>query len=90
MAGSLSHMVPVAAGTDVVDPKAVPSPAAISDAFEELAGVLKRAGADLILLEMMYAHSRIPLVVSAALNTGLPVWFGASARRTAGWHARQL
>ncbi len=81
VAGSLSHMVPVAAGTDVVDPSMVPPDAEISDAFHELAGVLKAAGVELILLEMMYAHGRVPLVLEAARATGLPVWFGASARR---------
>jgi S-methylmethionine-dependent homocysteine/selenocysteine methylase len=81
VAGSLSHMVPVAAGSDVVDPAQVPSKAAMSDAFHEVAGVLKSAGVELILLEMMYAYDRVPLVVEAALSTGLPVWFGASARR---------
>jgi S-methylmethionine-dependent homocysteine/selenocysteine methylase len=81
VAGSLSHMVPVAAGTDVVDPNLVPSQAAIADAFHELAGHLKANGVDHIMLEMMYNPARTPLAVTAALETGLPVWFGASARR---------
>ena len=81
VAGSLSHMVPLAAGTDKVDPAMVPSNAAIADAFHELAGHLKAAGADHIMLEMMYNPARTPLAVEAALATGLPVWFGASARR---------
>ena len=83
VAGSLSHMVPVAAGTDKVDPAQVPSNAAVSDAFHELAGHLRDAGADHIMLEMMYNPVRTPLAVEAALATGLPVWFGASARRSA-------
>lgn len=81
VAGSLSHMVPVAAGKDVVDPTKTPSDAAIGDAFHELAQCLKSAGADHIMLEMMYHPGRIRLAVKAALETGLPVWFGASARR---------
>jgi len=81
VAGSLSHMVPVAAGRDVVDPGRVPSQAELSDAFHELAQILKAAGCELILLEMMYNPVRVPLVLEAALATGLPVWFGASARR---------
>ena len=83
VAGSLSHMVPVAPGTDVVDPAKVPSPLAIADAFHEVAGHLKSCGVDHIMLEMMYNPARVPLAVAAAQVTGLPVWFGASARRAA-------
>ncbi|MFM8607353.1 MAG: homocysteine S-methyltransferase family protein [Hyphomicrobiales bacterium] len=83
IAGSLSHMVPVAEGTAKVDPSKIPSPAEISDAFHALAHGLKRAGAELILLEMMYEPKRTKLAVDAALSTGLPVWFGISARRGA-------
>jgi methionine synthase I (cobalamin-dependent) len=79
--GSLSHMVPVAAGTDAVDPDQVPSDTAVSDAVHELAGLLRRCGVDLVMLEMMYNPSRTPMALSAAIGTGLPVWFGASARR---------
>jgi methionine synthase I (cobalamin-dependent) len=81
VAGSLSHMVPVASGTDAVDPRATPGEAELSDAFHALAHDLKRAGAELILLEMMYHPGRTRLAVMAALSTGLPVWFGMSARR---------
>ena len=82
VAGSLSHMVPVAEGTAVVDPTKTPPLNQISDAFHELAQVLKTAGVDHIMLEMMYEPTRVPLVLEAALATGLPVWFGLSARRT--------
>ena len=81
VAGSLSHMVPVAEGTAKVDPSKIPSQAEISDAFHAVAHGLKRAGAELILLEMMYEPKRTKLAVEAALSTGLPVWFGMSARR---------
>ncbi|MFM8854222.1 MAG: hypothetical protein ACKOGL_13700, partial [Acidimicrobiaceae bacterium] len=47
----------------------------------ELAGILKSSGVDHIMLEMMYEPTRIPLALNAALETGLPVWFGMSARR---------
>jgi len=83
VAGSLSHMVPVAEGTAKVDPSKIPSKAEISDAFHVVAHGLKRAGAELILLEMMYEPKRTKLAVDAALSTGLPVWFGMSARRGA-------
>jgi homocysteine S-methyltransferase len=81
VAGSLSHMVPVAAGTAKVDPSQIPSDAAISQALHELAGILKSAGVDHIMLEMMYHPGRTKLALEAALATGLPVWFGMSARR---------
>lgn len=83
VAGSFSHMVPVAAGTDRLDPSRVPPDAAIAEAFAELADGLKTAGVDLIILEMMYHPGRARLALAAALATGLPVWFGASARRGA-------
>lgn len=78
--GCLSHMVPHIAGTDLVDPARTPGPAEMSDAFHELAGLLKSGGVDHIMLEMMYEPIRTPLAVEAALSTGLPVWFGLSSR----------
>ena len=81
VAGSLSHMVPVAAGTAVVDPNQVVDRNELSDAYFELAQILKSSGVDHIMLEMMYNPARVPLVLEAALSTGLPVWFGMSARR---------
>ncbi len=84
VAGSLSHMVPVSGGTADVDLRLVPSDAAVADALGELAGILKSAGCELIMLEMMYHPGRTRLALAAALATGLPVWFGLSARRGAG------
>ena len=81
VAGSLSHMVPMAHGSDAVDPTQLPSEAQMSDAFHALAFQLRDAGCELIILEMMYHPQRIPLAVAAACATGLPIWFGASARR---------
>src|SRR6185295_9230878 len=83
VAGSLSHMVPVSEGTADVDLRRVPTDAAVADALGELAQILKSAGAELILLEMMYHPGRTRLALAAALETGLPVWFGLSARRAA-------
>ncbi len=82
VAGSLSHMAPVVPNTDRLDPARIPSDAKIEDAFHELAGALKSAGVDHIMLEMMYHPGRTRLALKAALATGLPVWFGASARRS--------
>lgn len=81
VAGSLSHMVPVAEGTDAVDPNKLPDDAEIAAAFAELAQILASAGCELIMLEMMYHPGRIALALEAARATGLPVWFGISARR---------
>jgi homocysteine S-methyltransferase len=81
VAGSLSHMLPVAAGTAKVDQAQVPSNDELAHAFGELAGILKSSGVDHIMLEMMYEPNRVPLALNAALATGLPVWFGMSARR---------
>ncbi len=82
VAGSLSHMVPVAAGTAKVDQNRVPSNNELAHAFGELAGILKSSGVDHIMLEMMYEPNRVPIALNAALATDLPVWFGMSARRT--------
>jgi homocysteine S-methyltransferase len=82
VAGSLSHMVYLASDK-VGAPEEMPSEAEAADSFAELAQILKDAGVDLLLLEMMYHPTRTPLVVQAALATGLPVWFGLSARRGA-------
>lgn len=87
VAGSLSHMVPVSTGTAVVDASRVPSVQELSDAFHELAEILRAAGVDHIMLEMMYNPTRVPLALEAALATGLPVWFGMSARRDAAGRA---
>lgn len=82
VAGSLSHMVPVVPGRDAADPNAVPPDAEIGESLAELAHTLASAGCQLIILEMMYHPSRVRLALRAALATGLPVWFGLSARRT--------
>lgn len=83
VAGSLSHMVPIVEGTDKSDLDAIPSDGAMSDAFHELAQILKAAGVEFILLEMMYHPVRAKLALEAAQATGLPIWFGLSARRGA-------
>ena len=68
VAGSLSHMVPVASGTAVVDATGVPSEQQLADAFAELAQILKAAGVDHLILEMMYNPVRAPLALAAALE----------------------
>lgn len=81
VAGSLSHMCPMAADSDRPDLHREPSPQAMRDAFHELATLLGDAGCDLVLLEMMYCPQRIPLAFEAVRAAGLPVWAGFSARR---------
>ena len=82
VAGSLSHMVYLSSGR-VETPGEAPSEEEAAEAFREQARILKDAGVELLLLEMMYHPTRTSKVVEAALATGLPVWFGLSARRGA-------
>ena len=77
VAGSLSHMVPVAEGTDRVS-KTTPPLEIMEEAFEELAMLHKQLGCDLILLEMMKHPERIHAVMKGAQKTGLPLWVGFS------------
>lgn len=81
VAGSLSSMCPMAAGSAQADLAREPSPKAMRAAFQELADLLADAGCDLIMLEMMYYPHRVRLALEAALATGLPVWIGFAVRR---------
>ena len=81
VAGSLSHMVPMAVGTAQADLARAPGEAEMAAAFGELAALLVEEGCDLILLEMMYHPERMPAAFRAATATGRPVCAGFSARR---------
>lgn len=81
VAGSLSHMCPMVAGTARADLTQEPSAAEMEDAFGELADLHREHGCDLIILEMMYYPHRARHALKAADSTGLPVWCGFSARR---------
>ncbi len=83
IAGSLSHMSPMIGGTGQQDPRRAPSATEMAEAFEELALLLRDAGCDLILLEMMYRPERLGAAFKAALKSDLPVWAGFSARHGA-------
>jgi homocysteine S-methyltransferase len=83
LAGSLSHRGPIVEGTARPDRDAAPRGAALEESFRELATLLAEEGCDVILLEMMYDPERMPLAFAAAVDTGLPVWAGFSARRAA-------
>jgi len=49
--------------------------------FREQAEILAQAGADLLALEMMQEPEIAIPAIEAAIDTGLPVWVGASCRR---------
>jgi homocysteine S-methyltransferase len=83
IAGSLSHMMPVQPGTDRRDARRIAAPDRARDGFRRQAERLAEAGADLLLLEMMYDPALAPLVVEAARETGLPLWLGLSCRADA-------
>jgi len=80
VAGSLSHMVPMVAGSDERDWARIPPLEQCARAFERMAATLAAAGADLILLEMMHDPPLARAAVAAARATGLPFWVGYSAR----------
>jgi len=80
VAGSMSHMIPVLAGTDAVDPSLGDVPAKFEDDCAKHASALRAAGVDMILLEMMYHPERAAIAAAAVCSTGLPIWFGLSVR----------
>jgi homocysteine S-methyltransferase len=81
VAGSLSHMVPMLSGSAKPDLARTPDKAELTAAFGEFAAFLRGEGCDLILLEMMHHPDRMIPAFQAAMDTGLPVWAGFSARR---------
>ena len=80
VAGSMSHMIPHMAGTDMVDPTLGDVPPGFEDDCEQHASALLAADVDMILLEMMYHPDRAAIAASTACATGLPVWLGLSVR----------
>jgi len=83
VAGSLSQMLPIIKGSGKTDLRHLPSLTEMSEAFDEMAGLLSDGGCDLILLEMMRHPDRAAAAIKAATATGLPVWVGFSVRRAA-------
>ena len=82
VAGSLSHMVPAGGGAVPSDPYRLPSRMELDEALDAHASLLKAEGCDLILLEMMHHPDRMAAAFDAAVETGLPIWAGFSARRS--------
>ena len=82
VAGSLSHMVPIEAGTDVENFGSPPNNNEVRSALNEIAGIIVSEGCDLILLEMMYHLERTEIALEVSGGLKLPVWAGLSARIT--------
>lgn len=80
VAGSMSHQVPIQSGTTKRQLDFLPDAATASANFSEMAGVLKDSGVDMILLEMMSDPQLAKPALTAALDTGLPVWMGMSCK----------
>ena len=78
VAGSMSHWTKGHGGRERA------SDQKLADIFGEQASILKTSGAEVILLKMMYVPQRIEIVLNAAVETGLPVWLGFSARHSSG------
>lgn len=75
VAGSISTLPPR------LDPAYQPSPERARKNYRDQARILAEAGADLIAFEMVRDVEHTRPALSAALETGLPVWLGFSATR---------
>ena len=78
VAGSMSNMLAWIPGTVSPDPRFLPTPEEEFNNYQEVAQTLAESGVDLILMEMMTDIDRSSLAISAAAETGLPVWIGTS------------
>ena len=81
VAGSMSTMRPMAAGTDRNNLDFVLSERDACALFQAKADGLKACGCDLIMMELMRDTDYAVWASEAALATGLPVWIGLSAER---------
>jgi homocysteine S-methyltransferase len=80
VAGSMSTMRPVVRGGDR-NAQVIIGEAAARELFRRKADGLRRAGCDLLMMEMMRDTDYAVWASEAALSTGLPVWIGISAER---------
>jgi S-methylmethionine-dependent homocysteine/selenocysteine methylase len=78
VAGSISTMRPVIAGTDRTSLQQEWDPADAEALFRRKAQNLKDCGVDLIAMEMMRDVDYSVIATEAAMETGLPVWIGLS------------
>ena len=74
----MSNMLAWIPGTVSPDPRFLPTPEEELHNYQEVAQTLAKSGVDLILMEMMTDIDRSSLAISAAVETGLPVWIGTS------------
>lgn len=81
VAGSFSAMRPVIVGSDRSMPPDAWDEAKSRPLLQRKAQVLKDAGVDLILMEMMRDRDHSLWATEAAVATGLPVWVGISVER---------
>ena len=59
----------------------MPSAREMQAATSRQAGIMKAAGADLIMLEMMIDQSNLETTPDAVRDIGLPVWAGITTSR---------
>ena len=78
VAGSMSNMSAWIPGTVSSDPRFLPTPEEEMENYREQAQTLAAAGVDLILMEMMTDTEQSSRLITAAMETGLPVWIGTS------------
>ena len=78
VAGSMSNMRAWIPGTVSPDPRFLPTPEEEFNNYQEVAQTLAKSGVDLILMEMMTDIDLSSMAISAAVETGLPVWIGNS------------
>lgn len=81
IAGSLSTLPPLNQANDL------PRGRRIERNFQDQANLLASAGVDVLLVEMLLDSESAVAMLSACLETGLPVWAGLSAIRDASTNA---
>ena len=78
IAGSLSNFFPLKENEFVPNPKYVPTYKQEEKNYKEAAKLLKDSGVDILILEQVLDIDHSKTLLTAALETGLPVWVGLS------------
>ena len=78
IAGSLSNFFPLKENEFVPNPKYVPTYKQEEKNYKEAAKLLKDSGVDILILEQLLDIDHSKTLLTAALETGLPVWVGLS------------
>ena len=81
VAGSLSNTLAWCPGTNIPDPRYIPTLVEEMANYREMADTLAEAGVDLLVLEMMLDIEHATRLMEVAVATGLPVWVGISCSR---------